>query len=92
MRTGFTVKHDAYDFEWHTLTIGENASQSDRWDWSDFGPQWPSPSWSSGYVTSTQDTAAGTYYYGRVTYEVAYLVDGEICFSGYPNAGKFLYK
>ncbi len=92
MRTGFNLTSSAYDFAWHTRTIGANSFQTDNWEWSDFGPMWPGRSWSSGYQKSSQDTYAGTYYYGRVTSGTAYLVNGGICFSGYPNDGKYLYK
>lgn len=92
LRTGFTVTANAFDFRWRTRTIGQNSFQTDNWEWGDDGPMWPSRSWSSGYKESTQDTYAGTYYYGRVTSGTAYLVNGKICSTGYPNDGKVLYK
>lgn len=92
MRTGFSVPSNAFDFDWYVNVRGENSFQTDNWDWSDAGPMWPSTSWTSGYVSSTQDTVAGTYYYGRVTYGQAFLVNGAVCTSGYPNDGKWLYK
>lgn len=92
MKTGFTTNTSAYDFAWSTQTIGQNNGQTDSWTWRDIGPMVPKTSWTSGYVQSTQDTAAGTYYYGRVTKGVAMLINGGICVSGYPSAGLTLWK
>lgn len=90
-RTGFGVDSAAYDFDWQVLIHGENATQAEDFTWEDFGPQVPSTSWTSGYVTTTQGTDNGTYYYGRVTYGAAYLVNGGVCYAGKPNAGQTLY-
>ena len=90
IRTGFQVKTTAIAYGWSTFTRGQNSWQVDDFSTENGGPI-ASYSWSSGYVRTTQDTAAGTYYYGRVTSGWTLLWTGEVCTSGYPNDGKYLY-
>lgn len=90
-KTGFYTNTSAHDFAWEANIRGQNESQTDNLDWSDYGPQFASRSWTSGYIQSYQDTRSGTWYTARVTHGVAFLVNGGMCTSGYPNDGMYLY-
>lgn len=68
-KTGFYTNTSAHDFAWEANIRGQNESQTDNLDWSDYGPQFAA----------------------RVTHGVAFLVNGGMCTSGYPNDGMYLY-
>ncbi|MGP3928272.1 hypothetical protein [Streptomyces sp. 8N616] len=89
--TGFIVNGSAYDFAWYVNTRGEWDSGVYNYEWEDVGPMWPDSEWSSEIQTDDTTAPGGTYHYGRVTSGTAYLVDGRVCFSGYPNHSDYVY-
>lgn len=92
-RTGFSVNGSAYSYDWNGYVSGEWYSGTDYTSFDFGGGLAFRSSWTSGYVRSTQDSPNfGVWYYGRVTRGVAWLTDGRVCTSGYPNDGRYLYR
>lgn len=90
--TGFNVNGSAYSYDWNGYVRGEWSGGADVLEFDFGGGLAFRSSWSSGYRYDSQSAPSGTWYYGRVTYGVAWLTDGRVCTSGYPNDGKYLYR
>ena len=91
--TGFSVRDPAYKYDWNGYVSGEWYGGEDNLSFDFGGGLAFRTSWTSGRKYSTQDSPNfGVLYYGRVTSGTAWLVDGTVCYSGYPNDGRYLYR
>ena len=90
--TGFDLNRQAIGYAWYANVRGEYASGSDNFDWDTQGVLAFREAWTSGEVFDTQDSPSGTYHVGRVTSGQAFIPSGEVCSSGFPNAGLVLRR
>jgi hypothetical protein len=83
-KTGFNVISNAGDFDWKINISASTGSGSYNFDWEDSGPMWPDQDWTSGW--KNDNTPLNGWHNARVTYGVAFLTNGNVCYSGHPHA------
>jgi hypothetical protein len=87
-KTGFNVVSNAYDFDWKINISASTGSGRYNFDWEDTGPMFPDEDWTSGW--KNDDTPLNGWHRARVTYGVAFLTNGNVCYSGYPHDSVFV--
>jgi hypothetical protein len=83
IQTGFDVNAIAFDFGW-TVHVIDDFGVSDK--------NWGRPIWTSHWVGTNNFRASGqTWAFVEVTYGVAFLINGSICYSYGPWDQRFLF-